>query len=245
VSGASEATPAETIDHCVEEVSELELRRRGAAYDVLVDGRRVLRSDAARGQKELVELALAPLVGRDDVSVLVAGLGMGFTLRAVLAAPGVQRVDVVESSAAIVNWEARHFAALNGDVLKDKRVKLHKVELGLFLKSLRSSPELVPNGEGWMALLLDIDEGPGQLWRPGNAGFYSDDGIAHLAQALRHGGVLATWSPERAAPLMQRLHAQMQNVAEVVVPVDADEGSALHYVYRARRPADPSSKPFN
>jgi hypothetical protein len=36
------------------------------------------------------------------------------------------------------------------------------------------------------------------------------------------------------------MHARMKNVAEVVVPVDLDDGkSNLDYVYRGRRPPNP------
>jgi spermidine synthase len=242
---------AETIDRRVEGESELELRRRGEAFDLLVDGRCVMRSDAPRAERALVELAVAPLVGRDDITVLLAGLGMGFTLRALLDAPGVQRVDVVEGSPAIVEWEARHFAGLNRDARHDKRVKLHPVDLSSYLKAARLAPASeLPGGEGWLALVLDIDQGPQQLFRASNAALYEDDGIERLAGALRPGGVLATWSPERAAPLLQRLHAHMQNVAEIVVPVEVDGHSALDYVYRARRPplagaAELAHKPLN
>src|SRR5258706_1754867 len=97
----------------------LELQRRGEALDVVLDGRRVVSSDVRRSEQSLIELAAAPLRGRDDVTMVVAGLGIGFTVRAALDAPGVKvvRVDVVEQSQAMIDWEARHFAALNGDAL--------------------------------------------------------------------------------------------------------------------------------
>jgi spermidine synthase len=234
---------AELVDRQVEEGgTTIELHRRGEAYDVLLDGRRVIASDARGSERSLVELAVAPLRGRDDITVLLAGLGMGFTLRAALDMPGVKRVDVAEISPAIVDWGARFFAALNGDAMKDPRVHLHKTELGTLLKQLRlsSGPDLPP-ADGWFAVVLDIDEGPAQLWRPENAGYYTDEGLARLEQALRPGGVLAMWSPQRETELVRALHARLQNVAEVVVPVDR----GLDYVYRGRRSAPPPVKPAN
>jgi spermidine synthase len=238
------AAPAETIDKQVtEDGTLLELRRRGEALEVLLDGRRVMASDARRSETSLVELALAPLSGRDDITILLAGLGMGFTLRAALDAPGVKRVDVVEGARAIVDWEARHFAALNGDVLKDGRVKLHQQELGAFLKQIRiAGPQSIGPGapeDGWLALVLDLDEGPETVARASNRGFYTDEGIERLEAALRPGGVLAMWSPQREPELVRRLHARLQNVAEVVVPVELDGKSSLDYVYRGRRPPNP------
>lgn len=231
---------AAVLDRRVEDGATIELVQRGDAFDVLLDGRRVMRSDARRAEKQLVELALAPLGQRDDITVVLAGLGMGFTLRALLDAPGVTRVDVVEASPAIIDWEARHFAGLNGDALKDPRVKLHAMDLATFVKSLRTRSIEPPAGDGWLALVLDMDEGPELVSRAGNEAFYDDEGIERLETVLRPGGVLALWSATREPALLQRMHARMKNVAEVVVPVDLDDGkSNLDYVYRGRRPPNP------
>ena len=55
-----------------------------------------------------------------------------------------------------------HIAAINGGVVRDPRVRLHALELGLFLKSVRlgavAAPD--PGHDGWLALILDLDEGP-------------------------------------------------------------------------------------
>jgi spermidine synthase len=225
------------IDRRVENGALLELIQRGAALDVLLDGRRVMRSDVRRAEQQLVDLALAPLGQRDDITVLLAGLGMGFTLRALLDAPGVKRIDVVEGSPAVIEWEARHFAGLNGDALKDPRVELHATDLATFLKNVGAGTVARPgaDGEAWLALVLDLDEGPRTLSRAGNASFYDDAGIARLEDALRPGGVLALWSSAREPELLQRMHARLKNVAEVVVPVEIEDQSALDYVYRGRR----------
>jgi spermidine synthase len=236
---------AETVDTRVEDDgATLELQRRGDAYDVMLDGRRVIASDARRAERQLVELALAPLRDRDDVTLLLAGLGMGFTLRAALDAPNVRRVDVVESSAAMLEWEARHFAQLNGDALRDARVTLHRVELATFLKQIRLGAAQNVPPDGWLAIVLDLDEGPARPWRRGNEAFFTDEGLERLEMALRPGGVLALWSAAREPELARRMHARLQNVAEIAVPVEA-EGAGLDYVYRGRKHAPPPSKPAN
>jgi spermidine synthase len=231
---------AAVLDRRLEDGATVELVQRGDAFDVLVDGRRVMRSDARRAEKQLVELALAPLGQRDDITVVLAGLGMGFTLRALLDAPGVTRVDVVEASRAVLDWDARHFAGLNGDARKDPRVTLHALDLAAFLKALRTHQVAPPSGDGWLALVLDMDEGPAQVSRVGNEAFYDDEGIERLETVLRPGGVLALWSAAREPALLQRMHARLKNVAEIVVPVELDDGKPnLDYVYRGRRPPNP------
>jgi hypothetical protein len=123
---------------------------------------------------------------------------------------------------------------------------LHATDLATFLKSLRLGVVDKPD-EGWLALILDLDEGPSAPFRAGNEAFYTDDGLADLEAALRPGGVLALWSAAREPALLQRLHARLRNVAEVVVPVELDDKASLDYVYRGRRPPNPieSKKPLN
>jgi spermidine synthase len=232
---------ADLIERRDEEGRAVELYRRGEAYDLLLEGRRV-SSDQRRSESALVELTMAPLSGRDDVSVLVAGLGMGFLLRAVLDTPGVRKVDVVEGSPAVIEWSERYFAAFNGDVLKDTRVTLHRAEFGAFVRQIRlgAAPAGVP-AEGWMAVILDLDEGPSAPSRGGNARFYTDEGLESLEVLLRPGGVLGVWSVTRETEFVRRLHGRFQNVAEVAVPVEVGDQSSLDYVYRGRRPPPPPS----
>jgi spermidine synthase len=224
------------LERVVENGRLVTLGQRGPDYEVAVDGRRTMASDVRRAERSLVELALAPLKGRDDISVLLAGLGMGFALRAILDAPGVKRVDVVEISPAVIDWDARYFGALNGQAARDPRVTVHVGEFSLFLKGRLARGDR--SGE-WLALILDVDEGPGGLDLPGNAGLYTEAGLHGLEAAVRPGGVVALWSSVRETELMRRMHGRLQNVAEVAVPVEANP-AGLDYVYRGRRIAPPA-----
>lgn len=215
-------TPVETV---VEDGRTVELYQDGDQFEVTVDGRRVMASAAAT----LAELAVSPWHGRDDVSVLVGGLGMGHLVRAVLDAPGaaVVRVDVVEASAAIRRWNQELFA--HRSTLADPRVAVHDGELTAFVRAPRQPP-LPP--DGWFALILDLDEHPAWYARTGNPFLYTDEGLDTLVAALRPGGVLALWTAQRDDALDRRLRARLQQVNRVGVPTDA----GLDYVYRGRRP---------
>ena len=234
-------TAAALLDRRVEDGATIELVQRGEAFDVLVDGRRVMRSDVRRAEKQLVELALAPLGQRDDITVVLAGLGMGFTLRALLDAPGVQRVDVVEASRAVIEWEARHFAGLNGDALKDPRVQLHAVRPGGVLEGAahqghRATDRRRLAGAGarpGRRAGADLARRQRRLLRRRRDRAARDGAAA----GRRAGAVVGAREPE----LLQRMHARLKNVAEIVVPVDLDDGkSNLDYVYRGRRPPNPT-----
>jgi spermidine synthase len=49
-------------------------------------------------------------------------------------------------------------------------------------------------GEGFDAILLDVDNGPDWLTREENGWLYRGEGLATIARALRPGGALAIWS---------------------------------------------------
>jgi spermidine synthase len=229
----------EVIDRRVTpEGTELALIKRGDDYEIVYDGNFLMASDCRRSERTLAELAMAPLSQRDDVTILIAGLGMGHTLRAALDSPGVVRVDVVEISDAVVDWNRTYFKALNGNALDDPRVHLHQVELLAFLKQIRYTP-VEEVKDGWLAFLLDVDNGPSWPTRPQNAGLYTDEGLGRLEGALRHGGVLAVWSAQREVEFVRRMNARFVNVAEMAVPVEVGGKANLDYIYRGRRAPEP------
>ncbi len=218
------------VETAVEDGVTLELARREEddAWEVSAGGVPSFSSGDGDFESALAELAIEPLRGRDDICVLIAGLGMGPAVRAALQQPGVTRVDVVEHSAAVIDWEARHFSSRNGGATSDPRVRIHRGELVSFLRAPRV-PELPE--EGWYALLLDVDEYPERLTHPGNAMLYVDDGLRVLEHGLRPGGVLGLWTTRRDDELGRRLHGRFQAVSRVTVPAT----SGLRYVYRGRR----------
>ena len=213
--------------------AEYELVRRGDGWDVLVDGALAMRSGGTRIDREVVDLALAPWETRDDLTVLLAGLGMGITLRALLDKPQVKQVDVVERSETLVAWSRELLAPVNGGALADPRVRVVTRELGEFLRSPAS--ESGPRPGGWFVVLLDLDSWPVRLSRPENVEFYHEDGLLLLETALRPGGVLAMVTSRRDDELDARLRQRLQNVLRIGVPSEIDGEFRLSYVYRGRR----------
>lgn len=216
----------------------LELRRVKDGFVITANGRVIIDSALRRSERELINVGMVPLRDRQDITVLLAGLGMGHTLAALLESPRVIRVDVVEHSSAIIDWNRSHLGTLHkASPLDDPRVHVHNMSLDKYLRALRykSLPDVKIEGDGYLAVILDLDEGPSQLLRPKNADLYSDDGLQDLEEALRPGGVLALWSAQRETDLMERLKGRYQNIAEIVVPVDIPMSAGLDYIYRARR----------
>jgi len=214
------------IDRRLEGDLLYELHVAGDHYDVVVDGTKLF-STVRRGEHSLAELALAPWEGRDDVTVLLAGLGAGFTLRSILDRPEVARVDVVEISSTVVEWNRRYFGDAAGRPLADPRVAVPQAELGAYLRAAQA--------KGWFVIVIDIDEWPEALSRPENVEHYHAEALELYAASMRAGGVLVMWTTHRDDELEARLKARFGGVARVAIPVDVGETSRLDYVYRARR----------
>jgi spermidine synthase len=225
----------ETVEEVVEDGARLRLVRQAGLLEVWRDDALLFTEARRREDRAFAEFALAPLGGRDDLSVLIAGLGTGLLLRAVLDVPGVRAVEVVERSSAVRRWAGGALATQNGGATGDPRVTLTTAELGARLKG----PE-APTG--LFAIILDLDPSLDAPSLPSNAALYDSGGIALLSAALRPGGVLALASTRREPELLRALSARMQNVAEIAAPVDTQPG-ALDYFYRARRPAASGTTP--
>jgi spermidine synthase len=221
--------PEELLDETLEDGARVRLIRRAGLCEVWRGNTQLFGEARRREDRAFAEFALAPLGGRDDLSILIAGLGTGLLLRAVLDIPGVRTVEVVERSPAVVRWCGAQLAIRNGGVLADPRVKVQVTELNARVRGLESPP-------GLFGVLLDLDATAAEPSAPGNEGFYSADGIALLAGVLRPGGVLALASERREPELLRHLSERLQNVAEIAAPVDTEPGK-LDYFYRARRPA--------
>jgi spermidine synthase len=221
------------VDEQTEAGARYELMRRGPDWDILIDGRLAMSSAGPRLEAAIVDLALTPWGTRDDLTVLVAGLGLGILLRALLDHPQVKHVDVVEHSATITAWARGPLASLNGAALEDKRVTLVGRELFAYLRD--PDPRTGARPTGYSILILDTDEWPVTLSRPENVDFYHEDGLLLLETALRPGGVFATHTARRDDELDGRIRGRFQSVARVGVPVEVEGESRIQYVYRGRR----------
>ena len=84
---------------------ELRLIRRGTEYAIMLGNNPLMNSRLSGSEEALARLACARLGARATPAVLIGGLGMGFTLRAALAALGPQAtVTVAELMPAVIGW---------------------------------------------------------------------------------------------------------------------------------------------
>jgi spermidine synthase len=208
---------------------ELALRRRGAEpaiYELIVNG--VFLMDSAETSTERL-LAEAVLVRHADPRrILVGGLGLGFTVTALLEDRRVERVDVVEIEPLLVEWLRSGLVPGADDMLRDPRVQ---VQVGDVLDVLAGAPAGPYDG-----ILLDVDNGPGFLVHDANAAVYETAALRDARAALRDGGLLAVWSAAPAKQLERDLAANVGRCDVVTADLVREGRPMTYYLYLAHPP---------
>ncbi len=232
------ARPWETVARGRCREGPLELRRRGEDdYLITLAGRVLMNSRAQRSEAALAELGCAHLRERPRARVrprvLVAGLGMGITLRAALdALPADAEVTVVELNPVVAEWCAGPLAALNRAALADPRVRVERGDVAAVIESAARRGGTAR----FDAILLDLYEGPRPGTDPRSDPFFGTEALARSHAALRPGGVLGVWAerPERS------FETRLGRAGFAVTRSRPGRGGLRHAVYVARRASRPA-----
>src|SRR5215213_6131704 len=84
---------------------EIRLYRRGDEFMILLPRDELMSSRMRHSEERLATMTLERLAGKPAPRVLIGGYGMGFTLRAALAAAPLRaRIVVAELLPEIVEW---------------------------------------------------------------------------------------------------------------------------------------------
>ena len=209
--------------------TKLFLYQRGGEFSIRVDGVELMNSRAHGSEDALAQISCARIASRPRPLVLVGGLGMGYTLASALHSLGpAGRVVVAELVPAVVAWNRGPLAALAGHPLDDGRVMVREVDVAQLIMADQATYD---------AILLDIDNGPQALTRPGNDWLYTQAGLEAAFMALRPCGVYALWSASFNQAFTRQLHGVGFEVDEQRVRVLGSQGGGNHMIWLATRPA--------
>ncbi len=178
--------PHTLIDTATHAGTTLRLYRRGAEFSIRVDkAGELMNSRAHHSEDVLAELACKMIAGRQNPHLLVGGLGIGFTLAAVLAHTGPDaRVTVSELFPAVVRWNQDYMGQLSGFPLNDTRVQVLEQDVAQVMREHKNLD----------AIMLDVDNGPSSFTHGDNDALYGLHGLSLAFDALKPGGVLTVWS---------------------------------------------------
>jgi spermidine synthase len=198
--------------------SEFVLARHGDDWVVRVDQRVLMSNRMHDSEVALAERAIAKV--DDPRTILVGGLGLGYTLRAVLDIVSENaEVTVAEFVPKVVDWNRRLLGALNDHPLDDPRCQVIVGDVFDVIRNSRRKFDVI---------LLDVDNGPQALAQAKNQRLYGDAGVRACHAALRPEGIVAVWSAGPNAKYARRLERFAFDVEVLHVP--ARVGARAHHV---------------
>ncbi len=179
--------------------SELQLMQHDADFTLTVNREDLMSSRKHESECELARLGCLRVKEHRNPSVLIGGLGMGYTLRTALdLLEPKATVDVAELLPDVVRWNRDIIGHLADHPLRDKRVNLKIVDV---IKVLKESPNT------YDSIMLDIDNGTSAVTDSSNERLYTRTGIDLISDALHQKGCAFLWAAncdKRIKHLLQR-----------------------------------------
>ncbi|MET9553021.1 spermidine synthase [Streptomyces sp. NPDC006645] len=241
-----------TLDRRDGPYGEVVLRRRpssdpggGDIHEIIANGTFLMDTSDGRSERLLIDAAQAALAPdrRDGrPSVLIGGLGVGFSLAHAAADERWGRIVVVEREQAVIDWHHQGpLARISGAALGDPRTVILHTDLVAYIRTeVEDSDTTEAPGEPgdepfdtYDALCLDIDNGPDWTVTDENASLYTPGGLAACRARLNPGGVLAVWSAQPSPAFEEALrNAGFTGVRTEEIQVARGVPDAVHLAVR-------------
>jgi len=228
--------PYDELGYATTPLGEISLRRRFDrltqrwVHEVRLGDEYLMSSQFNATELALARLGLAEADG-EELDVLVAGLGLGFTAHEALKDPRTKRLVVVELVGAVIDWHVRQLVPDTSGLAADPRCELVEADFFAMMRSGECPPVDV--------LLVDIDHSPDVLLAEAHGDFYSASGVRSAAAALSDQGVFALWSDDPPQDgLLDHLRTGFAHARAEVVSFDnpITLGTSACTVYVASRP---------
>lgn len=197
------AKPWKIIESVPTDEGVLELRQRDERdFLITVGGLVLMNSMANRSEIVLGQIGCKALKDHPAPRVLVGGLGMGCTLRAVLdSLPVTARVVVAELNPVVLSWCEGPLAALTDGAVNDPRVCVKISDVAeLVRKTAKAEP-----GERFDAIIFDLYKGPHHRTDPHKDPLYGSRAVGFAREALKDQGVFAIWGENYDEGFAKRL----------------------------------------
>ncbi len=190
----------EEIDSQASPLGEISLRKRRIPvfgdrdiYEVKLGDEFLMSSMFVDAEEALSTLGLAASKG-EKLSVVVGGLGLGYTAVEALKDERISELLVVDALDTVIGWHKDELVPLGKILNADKR---NRYVLGSFF-DLATDPSRGFDPENaakkFDAILLDIDHSPTEFLNSANASFYCTENLTLMAEQLKPNGVFAMWS---------------------------------------------------
>jgi len=212
---------------------EMTLVRQGEVFSIRVDRQELMTSRAHESELELARIGCARIAERQAPTVLIGGLGMGYTLRQTLDLLQPEATVVLcELMPEVVRWNREFLGGLAGQPLRDRRVKLEICDV---MRVIQRS------AQAFDAILLDVDNGPEAFTAAGNDRLYSPSGLSACFRALHAKGCLCIWSSSADPGFARMLERRQIAFRCIAVPAYPGARSLSRHIWVLSR--EPRSLP--
>jgi spermidine synthase len=190
----------EELDYAPTPIGAISLRRRHIlslktdVFEILLGEEHLMSSLFTASEVALADKGLAALSG-EGRDVLVGGLGLGYTAKAVLAHETVAALTVVDLLEPVIRWHEEGLVPMGTELADDPRCTLVQGDFFALAASEDGFDAGTP-GHRYDAILIDIDHTPERLLHGGSKGFYTPEGLSALKRFVAPGGVVGLWSDE-------------------------------------------------
>ena len=214
----------EELDYQPTAIGPISLRRRRElrldvdVLEILLGDEHLMSDLFTASEVALAEYGLGAIADNRPLSVVVGGLGMGFTADAALNDPRIESLIIVEKLAPVISWHESGMIPLGKRLGDDP--KCWFIEGDFFqMAAGRAGFDPTEPARKFDTILLDIDHAPDFHLAPEHAGFYQPEGLVQLQQHLTDGGVFALWSNDPPdAAFTARLQSVFRSANAVDVP---------------------------
>jgi spermidine synthase len=198
-------------------------QRDDGALELRVNGVFVMDTVETSSERALARDALA--LHDAPATVLVGGLGLGFTLAELLTDYRVERAVVAELDADVIGWLRDGTVPHGPELLADPRVDVRQADVAAVIADSPDTFDLI---------LLDVDNGPDNLVHQANAQLYRAEQLRACHRALRPAGALVIWSAAHSSDLEEAMRAEFGSAIATSYEVNL-QGRAEHYWLHSSR----------
>ena len=166
-------------------------------YEVKLGDEFLMSSLFTESEIQLARLGLSALKEtnyKNELDIVVGGLGLGYTAVAVLEDPSVRSLKVIEVMQPVIDWHYKGLVPLGKKLTSDPRCNIIHADFFEVATSKQGGFDNTIPEQRVHAVLLDIDHSPTHWLNEGNRSFYTEQSLGKLADKIYPGGLFGLWS---------------------------------------------------
>ncbi len=172
--------------------------------ELFFDHALLMSSHSTHSERALAREAIA-MHGGEALSVLIGGLGLGYTAREALASRDVAALEVIELLPQLIGWFETGLLPLGSGLRADPRFSLREGDVYAHLGR--------PPSRRYDVILIDVDHAPEERLGDGDDAFYTEEVLRTASEHLAPDGVLGVWSYAESpdfARLLRRVFGEVR-----------------------------------